>query len=100
MDRAVRATTATTDGASWSRQLRRRDYLVIRPEDGSSIRDQLAMTLARSFYGAGHIYDASTEKVIDARWREWREQADAVLAAFTVSPPPPIDAARSAKEGG
>lgn len=43
------------------------------------IRDEIAKALALSFYGKGHIYDASVTEVVEARWREWREQADAVV---------------------
>lgn len=45
-------------------------------------RDDLAQTLAWSFYRRGHIYEASLEKVVRVRWAEWREQAEDLLAAY------------------
>ena len=45
-------------------------------------RDGLAQTLAWSFYRLGHIYDASLNRVIAARWPEWREQAQDLLGTY------------------
>jgi|HubBroStandDraft_4_1064222.scaffolds.fasta_scaffold00045_81 hypothetical protein len=47
-------------------------------------RDQIARALCESFYAKGHIYDATTARVIEARWQEWRPQADDLLKRYAI----------------
>ena len=48
----------------------------------TALRDHVARALCESFYQKGHIYEATREEVIEARWREWRPQAEAAIAAI------------------
>jgi len=52
-------------------------------------RDEIARALCVSFYQRGHIYDATMEQVIEARWREWREQASDLLKQYAIFPRKP-----------